>query len=118
MPDRTTREVTITVTPRDELHDRLEQIPEMEQAFAELDLDDDRRTAMCSMVRDALLAMADNVEAWLPNATIKTRDELGIFVLWRVGYLDEEVLRLRGRADSEQARRVADLLRVAGSSAG
>lgn len=83
------------------------------------DLDVDARDALAGLVREALLRMADNVEEWLPEAAvIQPKESIGIFLWWKLGHVDEEIVRNRARAAADSERRLADLLRIAGRSGG
>jgi hypothetical protein len=111
------RTVTITLVPILEGDREIEQqVLEQRNDFDELDFDDVRRKAMASIVRTALLNMAEKPEEWLANGSIRTKDKIGMFVLWNIGYIDDEVLRLRAEAEDHERIRLANLRRLAESS--
>lgn len=75
----------------------------------------DERTAMTSLVRDALLRLAEDVEDWLPAATVAVSDQsFGFFVWWKNRHLDEEIIRQRVSAERDHHERLQDLKRIAG----
>jgi hypothetical protein len=75
----------------------------------------DERTAMVSLVRDALLRLAEDVEAWLPAAVVaETNTSFGFFVWWRNRHMDEEIVRQRVSAERDDRERLRDLERIAG----
>lgn len=77
----------------------------------------DARAAMASLVREALLQLADDVEAWLPQAAVaETNTSFGFFVWWKNRHLDEEIVRQRACADREDHERLMELKRIAGRS--
>lgn len=76
----------------------------------------DERTAMASLVRDALLRMAEDVEEWLPDAAVAVSGEsFGFFVWWKNRHLDEEIVRQRVDAELDATERIRDLERIAGT---
>lgn len=76
---------------------------------------DEARAAMASLVSEALLRLAEDVESWLPDAAVAKSDcSFGFFVWWKNRHLDEEIINQRTRADRETAERMADLERMAG----
>lgn len=79
-------------------------------------LDDTRRAALVSLVGEALREMAGSVDEWLEGALVAKRDEkIGIFVLFKLGNLDDQILRLKAQADAERLSRIADLRRLTGA---
>jgi C4-dicarboxylate-specific signal transduction histidine kinase len=75
----------------------------------------DERTAMVSLVRDALVRLAEDVEAWLPEAAVaETNRAFGFFVWWKNRHLDEEIIRQRVNAEHDDRERLLDLQRLAG----
>lgn len=115
--DDQVRTVTITLVPITEM-DRTteEQVTEQHEDFEKLDFDEVRTMAMASIARTALLAMAEKPEEWLDAGSIRTKDRIGMFVLWNIGYIDDEVLRLRVQAEGDEHIRLANLRRLAESS--
>lgn len=106
---------SFSVNDRRALDEELE-IWQAEHAFSD-ELPFDQRQALIGLVRDALLHMARDPGAWLPEAMVARSDSsFGFFVLWENGHLDDAVLTQRSRARQALANCRADLERLADGS--
>jgi hypothetical protein len=115
--DELARTTTITLVPvSDDTHSVEEQFVEQHEDFQALNFNEVQHRAIASIMRTALLDMAENPEDWMPKGAIKSRDRIGMFVLWNIGYIDDEVLQLQAQAESEERTRLANLRRLAESS--
>lgn len=78
------------------------------------DLDDGRRAALTSLITAALTEMASDVDKWLAGSLVATPNErIGVFVLFRLGNIDDQILLMQATHDAEQQARIDDLARMA-----
>jgi|KBSMisStandDraft_5_1062788.scaffolds.fasta_scaffold15394_10 hypothetical protein len=78
------------------------------------DMPTDSRTALASLVSEALRQMADNPEKWLETSLVAAGNQtIGISVTFRLGNLDEEVLNLRARRQEIIEQQINDLVGMA-----
>lgn len=83
------------------------------------DFASEQRQALVSLISEALTEMAGNVEDWLEDAMVaRSGSSVGIFVMFKLGSIDDQVLLLRDRAQAERDARVADLERLSALTTG
>lgn len=74
---------------------------------------DDRRTALASLVQEALTELAQCPDDWLAEGlTLQDPDLIGVSILFRLGNVDTHVMQLRATAEAEKQQRIADLQRI------
>lgn len=78
------------------------------------EMEQSQRDALVSLVAESLAELAGSVEQWLEGSLVaKSNEKIGVFVLFRLGNLDDQIIRLRGINEAERLDRIADLARIA-----
>jgi hypothetical protein len=102
-----------TITPGED-EDLVERITELEAAHLWDKLDPEQRQAMVGLARDALERLARNVEIWLPEAIVPESNTGFMFtVLWKFAQLDNAVILMRAKVETEIQERLAALQEMA-----
>lgn len=78
------------------------------------ELEQRQRDALVSLVAESLTELAGSVEQWLEGSLVaKSNEKIGVFLLFRLGNLDDQIIRLRSINEAERLDRIADLARIA-----
>lgn len=78
------------------------------------EMDYGRRQALELLVAEALVEMSANVGQWLEGSLVaQSNEKIGISVLFKLGNLDDQIVRLRSINEAETRTRIEDLTRIA-----